>query len=422
MRKALLASLLASLLGSCAVSPVALAPGGYVGAYPLTGNPVGVPMSIDVDATRALASLPPAAGPVLSVRETRHANGLTQDIVLGSRQATPGENAIYLTELTPPDPAWRGNMEGDVKLGKITDAAIQADLDKRFPGVPMQISANYEGTPQGPLGYATGKSGGVTCLYAWQNITPPRPLTLVEGAMGLGDYPISVRVRLCKATSESNLVDLVRHLAVVRPGYGAVYAPAMSAPVGGDALAAAGARPPPTQTVSYPPYAYAGPIYGAAPYGPMMASSAVVPAPVMMQGATGGPVVVGGPVIATPFGIVAAAPALSGTDPGLTPPLVVPAASYGMVPVYNAPWTMGVADAAVAPAYGHRLRVAGARGRRTRFVARRVTPAMLEDRVSGPIVPLPGDVAPPPVAPAAAPRAPVKMPPAAAGDALPMPK
>lgn len=432
-----------ALLAGCSAEPIVVGQS-YVGSFPITQNPSGVPLSIKVNVGpgRALAALPPEAGPVLAVNETRHANGIAQEIILGGPHAVAGQNIVSVIELTPPDPAWRGSQDGNLKIASINDTAIEADLERLFPRIAMKLTATFQSNAQGPFSFATGKSGAATCLYAWQNITPARPVTLLEGASGLGDYPISVRVRLCRNAGEAALVDLVRRMSVVRPGAGPAYAPSagFAAPMAGaDALTAAG--------VGAPAYASAG-SYGtpavASGYGASSAYGApvvMVPAPVVSTPFVGAPtitaapyyapapaiyatadpagtVVVPGPVTTTPFGVVASVPALSGGNALGPAPVYAP---YGTaLPNYTAP----LATPPTGP-----TRVATTRTR-VRHYARRdpgiINPGRIE-RITGPIVPLPSDLVAAPVPSSLAPRpaAQVQAPargPVATDDALPMPK
>ena len=197
-------------LAGCAASPL-LAPD-YIGRYP--GAEAVLDSTVPIDA--ALASLPGSAGLVLSVRDTNFSNGLRQTIVLEGPAAMAGENKIVVEALTPP---MAGVAPGnDLRLASPSDADIQSELSKLFPGVAMQVSGDVERGPQGPFGYAAGRSGGLNCLYAWEYLAPRRPLTLLEGASGTGAYPASVRVRLCRAEPLANLLADMHRLIVTPPG------------------------------------------------------------------------------------------------------------------------------------------------------------------------------------------------------------
>ena len=203
-------------LAGCAASP-SLAPD-YIGRYP------GVDMASDstMPTGAPLASLPGSAGSVLSVRDTHFTNGLRQVIVLEGPRAMTGENKIVVEAQTPP---MAGVAPGnDLRLAPPSDGDIQSELSKLFPGVAMQVSGDVERGPQGPFGYAAGKTGALNCLYAWEYLAPRRPLSLLEGASGTGVYPASVRVRLCRAEPLANLLTDMHRLVVTPPGTFAVSA------------------------------------------------------------------------------------------------------------------------------------------------------------------------------------------------------
>ena len=223
-------------LAGCAASPL-LAPD-YIGRYP--GAETALESSVPTDA--ALASLPGSAGSVLSVRDTHFSNGLRQTIVLDGPRAMTGENKIVVEALTPP---MAGVAPGnDLRIASPSDADIQSELSKLFPDVAMQVSGDVERGPQGPFGYAAGKSGGLNCLYAWEYLAPRRFLTLLEGASGTGAYPASIRVRLCRAEPLADLLADMHRLVVTPPGTfaGRARVAQIQDPVREDALEA-GRRP-----------------------------------------------------------------------------------------------------------------------------------------------------------------------------------
>ena len=220
-------------LAGCAASP-SLAPD-YIGRY------AGYEAVSDstVPAGAPLASLPASAGRILAVRDTHFSNGLRQVIVLEGPTAMTGENTIVVEVLTPP---MVGVAPGnDLRLAPPSDVEIQSELAKLLPNVAMQISSDVERGPQGPFGYASGRTGALNCLYAWEYLAPRRPITLLEGASGTGVYPASVRVRLCRAEPLPNLLADMRRLTVTPPGRFGITARVAQAPDPGreDALEAA---------------------------------------------------------------------------------------------------------------------------------------------------------------------------------------
>ncbi len=217
-------------LSGCAAGP----PGEAVGRRPAN----------DVAQDRALASLPAAAGRVVTVRRIPYANGFGQEIVLDGPRAMSGENLIRVQALTTASTGLRGQGAEELRLGPPTDTEVAAEMDRALPGVAMRMAAAPERGEDGTVGYATGAVGRLSCVYAWQYLAPAHPLTLLEGASGTGALPVSVRVRLCREGSPAAVVATLRGLRVSHPDGAAEPAPRPPA-FGGDALAAAVGSPPP---------------------------------------------------------------------------------------------------------------------------------------------------------------------------------
>lgn len=186
----------------------------------------------------ALASMPPAAGRVVAVRRTPYANGFTQDIVMEGPLAMAGENRITVQALTTAGGVGRYGGDDELRLGPPTDQEISAEMEARIPGVAMRFSGVGERNRLGLFGYAVGETGRLTCVYAWQYVTPARPLSLIEGAIGTGALPLGLRVRLCRDLPAATLVGYLRdlNLAAAEPAFStAADRPASAS----DALAAA---------------------------------------------------------------------------------------------------------------------------------------------------------------------------------------
>lgn len=188
---------------------------------------------------RALASLPPEAGAVVSVVERRGPDDeVRQTVTLAGDPAARGVDRI---EVTARPKAFAG-----AAAPRIDAETIEAEMAEAFPDVAMTVSPRVLTTPTGPVGVATGRGGdGVGCLYAWSNAeTRPRS---GGGASLLGvtvstttTSNLSIRVRLCrKGFGEERLIALASGLRVASdlaaPGLAAG-----SSAVGGDALASAG--------------------------------------------------------------------------------------------------------------------------------------------------------------------------------------
>lgn len=194
----------------------------------------------------ALASMPPAAGRVVAVRRTPYANGFTQDIVMEGPLAMAGENRITVQALTTAGGVGRYGGGDELRIGPPTDQEIAAEMDARIPGVAMRLSGAGERNRLGLFGYAIGETGRLTCVYAWQYVTPARPLSLIEGAIGTGALPFGLRVRLCRDLPAATLVGYLRDLRLVG-GEPVVSTEADRPASANDALAAAvGTEPAPT--------------------------------------------------------------------------------------------------------------------------------------------------------------------------------
>lgn len=218
-------------LSACAAGPS----GPAVGRYPAAGG--------GGEAEPPLASLPAAAGRVVAVRRVPYGNGLGQEIVLDGPRAMAGENRITVEALTTAHTGLRGQGLEELKLGPPGDTDVEAEMERALPGVAMHLAPEPERGAEGPIGYAFGTAGRLSCLYAWQYLAAPRPVSLLEGMADTGVLPMSVRVRLCREQPVAALVGTLRGLRVTRPD-GAIVPVAVRFPTGGDALdAAMGALP-----------------------------------------------------------------------------------------------------------------------------------------------------------------------------------
>lgn len=218
-------------LSACASGPPGQPVSRYPGADADTGG--GAP----------LASLPAAAGRVVALRPTRYANGTGQEIVLDGPRAMRGENSITVKALTSARTGGEGQVGEDLKIGPPSDTDVASEMDRVLPGVPMRLAADPVRGVEGPIGYAIGRVGALSCVYAWQYLAPARPVSLIEGLADTGALPVSLRVRLCREQPTGALLDLLRGLRLSRPESSPAPLAARAAP-GGDALTAAvGALP-----------------------------------------------------------------------------------------------------------------------------------------------------------------------------------
>ncbi len=217
------------LLSALCLSACAAGPSGQaVGRYPAAGG--------GAEGGPPLASLPAAR--VVALRRIPYANGFGQEIVLDGPRAMAGENRITVEALTTPHTGLRGQGLEELKLGPPTDTDVVAEMERALPGVAMQLAAAPAPGQDGPVGYAFGTAGRLSCVYAWRYVAPPRPVSLFEGASDGGVLPMSVRVRLCREQPVAALVETLSGLRVLRPDGATAPAAARGLP-GGDALDAA---------------------------------------------------------------------------------------------------------------------------------------------------------------------------------------
>ena len=221
-----LALVLAASLAACSTSPMdeQASYSGYAGnGY---GNGVD-PRSI-ANATalpRAYAQLPVAAGPVVNVLEKRFTNGVIQDIILAGDVQTGGENKITVSLATRQPNSGDNSNPGMLWLTKADDHAVFQEISDQFPDVNMNLSQIVDRNAQGPFGYALGKRGSITCIYAWQWIEDRSGTNAIFFDLTASDRPaVTIRVRLCKTgVSEQVLAGFVRQMVVNTGGLGRNY-------------------------------------------------------------------------------------------------------------------------------------------------------------------------------------------------------
>lgn len=154
--------------------------------------------------------MPPAGGPaIVGVLEQRYSNGLEQEIVLAGGGAVAAPNAMRIQFIGPVDSSTSGRTPLSERSLAFTD--IARELRAEFPGVAMARSPLYVQNRYGPFGYATGRSGATTCLYAWQRMTGTDHATLLLRPRGT----INLRLRRCEAgASEAQLLSTMYGLGI----------------------------------------------------------------------------------------------------------------------------------------------------------------------------------------------------------------
>lgn len=157
-------------------------------------------------ASRPLAVLPAAAGPVLAVRLHQDQGRIIQDVVYPGSDGVPGENRVTVTRVDLRDPGSAGIALAD---GRMTEAALDDAFNREVPGVPMQPAADPLLTRAGPMGYASGSRGRTTCVLAWLS-GEPRRLELADAFGHDSQSLTNLRVRVCRDASLDRVKDMVR--------------------------------------------------------------------------------------------------------------------------------------------------------------------------------------------------------------------
>ncbi len=154
--------------------------------------------------------MPSAGGPaIVGVLERNYSNGVEQDIVLAGGGAVAAQNILKVQFIGPVDTATSGRTALSERPLATTD--IARELRAEFPGIAMQRSPYYVQNRYGPFGYAVGRTGGTTCLYAWQRMTGTVDTTLLLRPRAI----INMRLRRCDAgASEAQLLATMYGLGV----------------------------------------------------------------------------------------------------------------------------------------------------------------------------------------------------------------
>lgn len=189
IRPAILACMLAAMLGACASTR----------ELPPQEARIVAPVDAMI--------IPPPGGPgIVSVVSTTFPNAIRQDISLSTQARTAGENKISIVQFVG-----TGGDGSDAALRDIpfTEINLTEEALAAWPDTGMAVSPYYVQNDYGPFGYAIGRpANGDACIYAWQRIEPAlKP----SGAIARG--AISVRLQLCKnGASEQELVEVMYRL------------------------------------------------------------------------------------------------------------------------------------------------------------------------------------------------------------------
>lgn len=173
---------------------------------PFAGGVEPTALARSVPADRALASLAPQAGAVVSVDERREEKGWVQTVTLAGGPATTGSNAIRI-EALPRGAAVASRVRADV---------VEAELATDFPGIDMRILPQAIATGAGPVAAATGVGAdGTRCILAWRALATGAEDVGFESLLRADRPAYALRVRLCgHGVSEERLIADVSGLQV----------------------------------------------------------------------------------------------------------------------------------------------------------------------------------------------------------------
>jgi hypothetical protein len=160
--------------------------------------------SQEVAPQSALAMLPGNGTAVLTVRQSRADDRVTQDIILANDTTVTGENTLSV-DIGPAGarPFRRAPSRSE----------IDAEMHKALPGITMAISPTIAENAYGVFGYASGAMpGGGRCLYAWQVI---KDLAGDRAGPFFASRAASIRLRLCQSGGSQSLqAALMRGLQI----------------------------------------------------------------------------------------------------------------------------------------------------------------------------------------------------------------
>ena len=147
-----------------------------------------------LSASEALVFPPPGGPEIVTVVNRTYSDAVTQQIILRSEAATPGQNYIK-AEFFGPQQA--GDTDRDaLGFSGFRAASVAREIRSEFPGQNIAMSANYLQNGYGAFSYAAGSGRGEdTCLYGWQDIRSPESMR--QDFRNLGR--IKVRLRLCQS-------------------------------------------------------------------------------------------------------------------------------------------------------------------------------------------------------------------------------
>lgn len=189
MLKIAFISVLAAGLGACTTQSPAPATLSSLEAMASTTLPAASRQRTPISDERALVRLPPIAGPIISTRGDRFANGFHQIITFGDTVPGQKQNTIDLRLRLRAN----GSPLETLAVEQPTQAMIRDELALQFPKMEMRIVDKPRRNAAGIYGLAVGRwDNGTRCIYAWQWIDVPAS---IEASSSYD--AASLRIRIC---------------------------------------------------------------------------------------------------------------------------------------------------------------------------------------------------------------------------------
>lgn len=143
--------------------------------------------SLGLRAGLPIVTLPPAAGPMVGITETRKLDRYTQTVVLRGDPGVMGQNTVSAT------------VTRDGLAPRIDQADVDAEMADLLPGTSMELAPTPGQNSLGVFGFALGHRGTITCLYGWQAVNlADRWISGDDPGPFSEHHALSVRVRLCR--------------------------------------------------------------------------------------------------------------------------------------------------------------------------------------------------------------------------------
>ena len=156
----------------------------------------------------SIVLLPPGAGAVLGVVETKYVNATEQLISLTTRAKSPSQNYIRVQQFFGVSHSAKPGALQDIPLGNL-DLAGEARGTVNF--ADMKQSPFFVQNTYGPFGYSMGRTATADlCMYAWQRI----PEVKSPGG-GVQRGSINIRMQYCDGqATEADLLQIMFQMRI----------------------------------------------------------------------------------------------------------------------------------------------------------------------------------------------------------------